>query len=51
MRRVLVVDEQIDKALTAVFDAAFKYGGVQVSALWDQIRQSIKEEPDLSIEE
>lgn len=51
MRKVLVIDEAMDKLLTTVFDFAFKAAGVQVTPAWEQLKAAIKFEEDPELPE
>ena len=46
MRKIIIVDDAMEKLLTEVFDVAFRGAGVRVSPLWEQLKAAIREEVD-----
>jgi len=43
-RKIIIIDEDVDKILTNIYDAALKFAGMQIRVSINSILQAIKEE-------
>ena len=45
-RKIIVINDQIEKALSAVCDAALKYAGMQLIGAVNAVANAVQEEPE-----